>query len=129
MARSVRSSEFLALPRSRTSDRGPCVVPVGRHDTRSVLKPTSGCRRFAGTDTLERPVQAAEVAQARLFQGILQAEFAELHHLACRTAGPLHGQLDLNSRERSRDLLRIHARIDEVQRLLEALQGRYPPPG
>lgn len=103
-------------------------MPVGRQDMRSVPKPTSGRRRRAETDVLERPVEPAEVAQARLFEGILQAEFAALHHLAYRTAGPLHRQLDLNSRERSRDLLRIHARIDEVQRLLQALRGRYPHP-
>jgi hypothetical protein len=126
MTRPVKSSAILSVPRKRTRGRGPRVMPLRRQDRRSVPKPTSGRRRFAEIDTLERPVEPAEVAQARLFEGILQAEFAELHHLAYRTAGPRHRELDLNSHERSRDLLRIHACIDEVQHLLRALQGRYP---
>jgi hypothetical protein len=77
---------------------------------------------------LQRTVQPAEVAQARLFEGILQAEFAELHHLAYRMAGSLDRQTDLSGHDPSGDLLRLHARIDEVQRLLEALRGRFPHP-
>jgi hypothetical protein len=92
-----------------------------------VQPPTNGHRLGTG-NLLERTVQPAEVAQARIFEGILQAEFAELRHLAYRISGSLDRQPDLNSREASGDLLRLHERIDEVQRLLEALRGRFPHP-
>ncbi len=78
---------------------------------------------------LDRHVQPAEVAQARLFESILQSEFAQLHRLADRMTGSPDWQHDLNGHELSRDLLRIHARIDEIHRLLQALRGRFPQPG
>jgi hypothetical protein len=126
MAQPVKSSELLALSHRPTSDRGPCVVPVGYHDGRSVQTATG--HRLGGSNLLERTVQPAEVAQARIFEGILQAEFAELRHLAYRISGSLDRQPDLNGHEASEDLRRLHERIDEVQRLLEALRGRFPHP-
>lgn len=105
MAQPAESSDFLALPHRPSSDRTPWAAPV------------------AGNE-----MQPAEVVQARLFAGILQAEFAELHRLAERMAGSPHQQPDIDSHPPSRDLLRIHARIDEVHRLLQALQGRFPQP-
>jgi hypothetical protein len=129
MAQPVKSSESLALPRRPTSDRSPWVSSLGHHDGHLVPKATNGHRTLGATDMLQRTVQPAEVAQARLFEGILQAEFAELHHLAYRMAGSFERQTDLNGHEPSGDLLRLHARIDEVQRLLEALRRRFPHPG
>ncbi len=101
MAQAVESSEFL--------------------HNRLALKTTAG--------VLDRHVQPAEVAQARLFEGILQSEFAQLHRLADRMAGSLDWQHDLDGHEVPRDLLRIHARIDEIHRLLQALRGRFPQSG
>ncbi|MBO0864441.1 MAG: hypothetical protein J2P16_05145 [Mycobacterium sp.] len=74
------------------------------------------------------PPTSAEVAQARLFEAILQAEFAHLNALAYTMAGPLDRlkQADLGGCQPSRELMLVHARIDEVQRLLAALQGRFP---
>jgi hypothetical protein len=69
----------------------------------------------------------AEVAQARVFEGLLQAESAELHELAHHISvgggdqRPAH-----NSSAPSWDLLQIRARLDEVQNLLQALRGRFP---
>ena len=62
------------------------------------------------------PTLPAEIAQARVFERLLQAEGAELRELAHRLA----------SDEQSGDLTQLHARIDEVDGLLRALQGRFP---
>ncbi len=51
-----------------------------------------------------------------MFERLLQAEGAELRELAHRLAG----------HEQSGDLTQLHARIDEVDGLLRALQGRFP---
>ncbi|HXY63993.1 MAG TPA: hypothetical protein VEI45_06515 [Mycobacterium sp.] len=75
-----------------------------------------------------RVVNPAEVAQARVFEGLLQAESAELQELAHRMAGAADQQSDLDSSAPSWDLMQIRARIDEVQCLLQALRGRFPHP-
>lgn len=126
MPQPIRPREFLASRRRRTSDRGRRVAPVEPRDRHSVSKPTSDPSTLGTTDTLERGVEPAEVAQARLFEGILQAEFAELHHIAHRVAGPLHAEPDLNGPEPARYLQRIQTRINEIQCLLQALRGRFP---
>ncbi|MGH3552162.1 MAG: hypothetical protein ACRDT5_06100 [Mycobacterium sp.] len=128
MAQPVESSGFLASPHRPASDRRPWIAPVEHNGGPALPKATNGHRTLGATDMLARPVKPAEVAQARLFAGILQAEFAQLHHLADRMAGSLDRQPDVDSHPPSRDLLRIHARIDEVHRLLQALQGRFPQP-
>jgi hypothetical protein len=129
MPQPFKASEFLASPHRRKTNRAPWAAPVGRRDRQSVPIPTSGHPALGATDTLEHRAEPAEVAQARLFEGILQAEFAELHHLAYRMTGLLHRQPDLNGHELARYRLRIHARIDEIQRLLQALRGRFPHSG
>jgi hypothetical protein len=129
MAQPVKSSVFLTLPHKPTSDRASRVAPVGQRDGHLAPKATNGHLTLRATGVLERTVEPAEVAQARLFEGILQAEFAELHHLVYRMAGSLDRQLDVHGHEPSPDLLGLHARIDEVQRLLQALRCRFPHPG
>jgi hypothetical protein len=131
MAQPVESSNFLARPHQSTSDRRPWVGPVehnGHTGGAVVPKAINGHRTLAATDTLARPVKPAEVAQARIFEGILQAEFAELHQLAYRMAGSLDRQPSVDTNQPCRDLLRIHERMDEVHRLLQALRGRFPQP-
>jgi hypothetical protein len=56
---------------------------------------------------------------------MLQAESAELHELAHRISGG-RIQPDKDSSATSWDLLQIRARLDEVQNLLQALEGRFP---
>ncbi|ORA32238.1 hypothetical protein BST20_25480 [Mycobacterium branderi] len=73
-----------------------------------------------------RPAKPAEVAQARLFEGILQAEIAELHEIAYRMAESLDQQFETGGVAPTKHLLRIHSRIDEIHRLLNALRGRFP---
>jgi hypothetical protein len=119
MAHPVKSSESLASPHRPTSDRVRRFATVEHRDGRLSVK---------ATNVRERSVTPAEVAQARLFEGILQGEFAELEQLAYQLAGSLDRQPELDSHEVARDLLRIHERIEEVHRLLHALHGRFPRP-
>jgi hypothetical protein len=98
------------------------------HVTNVNASPPTRARRMVGADEyLARPVRPAELAQARSFEVILQAEFARLDHLANGTAGPLERlkPADTGSAQLHRDLTQIHARIDEVRRLLDALQNRF----
>jgi exonuclease VII large subunit len=70
-----------------------------------------------------RPRSAADMAQARLFDEILESEIAELEELAedieARSA-------DRHQQGHSRELRRLNVRIDEVRRLLDALRDRFP---
>jgi hypothetical protein len=72
-----------------------------------------------------RPAQAAEIAQARVFERLLQAEGAELQELADRVAGDDHQRPAPNRSRASEELAAIHARIDEVDGLLRTLQRRF----
>ena len=117
MAHPVESSEFLTLANRPTIDRVRRLATVEHRDNRLSVN---------ATNVRERSVTPAEVAQARLFEDILQDEVAELERLAYRLAGSLDRQRERDSHEVARDLLRIHERIEEVRSLLHALHGRFP---
>src|ERR1700759_2339053 len=77
---------------------------------------------FGKANTLSRiPAQPAEIAQARVFERLLRAESAELQELAHRAAGD-----EADDSGPHGGLTQIRARIDEVDGLLQALQGRFP---
>ena len=118
MAHPAESSEFLAWTNQPTSDRVRRFATVKHRDGRLSVKATNQVR--------ERSVTPAEVAQARLFEDILQAEVAELEQLAYRLAGSMNRQPELDSHQAAGDLLQIHERLEEVRRLLHALRGRFP---
>lgn len=111
----------LALPHSHIGEKRSWHTPVEHHTFTGHLMP-------GALDMPARPVHHAEIAQARLFEKILQAEFAHLNELAYSMAGPMDrlNHPDGDNHEPSRALTQIHARIDEVHRLLAALQGRFP---
>jgi hypothetical protein len=73
-----------------------------------------------------RPPQPAEIAQARVFERLLQAECAELQELAHRMAGDKYQQPEPDDSRPYGELTQIRARINEVHGLLRALQGRFP---
>ena len=130
MVQPPNSAASLALSRRPRNSRGRWAAPAEYptvSDARVLPKNVSG-RRTIGAAMVPRPVNPAEVAQARVFEGLLQAEAAELQELAYRMAGAVDQHSDLDSSAPSWDLMQIHARIDEVQRLLQALRGRFPPP-
>ncbi len=98
-----------------------------RNTARMLPKTIIGSRTLSAASVLpRRPVQPAEIAQARVFEGLLQAECAELQELAHRMAGAKGQPPAPDDSRPSGDLTQIRARIDEVHGLLQALQGRFP---
>jgi hypothetical protein len=99
---------------------GPLALSPRRRDSAHTLpKRIAGSPTFSASNVLpRRPTQPAEIAQARVFERLLQAECAELRDLAHR--------IGTDDSERSEELTQIHARLDEVDGLLRALHGRFP---
>jgi hypothetical protein len=69
-----------------------------------------------------RPPSAADMAQARLFDYLLQNEIAELQQIA---AGIEVRSTDRRELWPSKEIQRLNARINEVRRLLDALRDRF----
>lgn len=128
MVQPVNSSASLATSHAPRNNRRRWGAPVEPNDLRKLPKTLNGPRRLSAASIIPRPVMPAEVAQARVFEGLLQAESAELRQLAHRIAGA-GDHADDNPSAPSWDLLQISARIEEVQHLLQALQGRFPHQG
>ena len=99
---------------------GPLALSRRPRDTgRALPKSVIGSTAFSATSVLpHRPAQPAEIAQARVFERLLQTECAELQSLAHRVGS--------DGSEPSGELTQIRARLDEVDRLLRALRGRFP---
>ena len=115
MAEHAKASGSLALSRRP------------RDTTRTLPRTVSGSPGFSASSVLpRRPAQPAEIAQARVFERLLQAECAELQELAHRMAGDKYQQPEPDDSRPSGELTQIRARIDEVRELLLALQERFP---
>ena len=115
MAEHAKASGSLALSRRP------------RDTTRTLARTLSGSAAFSASNVLpRRPAQPAEIAQARVFERLLQAECAELQELAHRMAGDKHQRPEPDDSRPSGELTQLRARIDEVHGLLRALQGRFP---
>jgi hypothetical protein len=127
MVQPANSSVSMAMSRRPRNSRARWAAPVD-NDARILPKTVTGRRTLGATTVLPRPVKPAELAQARVFEGLLQAESAELHELARRMAGTVDQQPDTDSSAPAWDLMQIGARIDEIQCLLQALRGRFPHP-
>lgn len=126
MVQPVNSSLSLALSRRPRNSRVAWAAPAEYGDARAPVKAVNGRRTLAAASAISRPVTPAEVAQARAFEILLQAESAELHELAHRVTGAGDNRLDTGSSAPSWELMQIRTRMDEVQRLLQALRGRFP---
>ena len=97
-----------------------------RDSARTLPRTRIGSPAFSAATVLpRRPAQPAELAQARVFERLLQAECAELQELAHRMAGDKYQQPEPDDFRPSGEL-EIRARIDEVHGLLRALQRRFP---
>jgi len=107
---------------------GPLALSRRPRDTaRTLPRTVNVSRTFSAASVLpRRPAQPAEIAQARVFEQLLQAECAELQELAHRMAGAEFQRPDADDSRPSDDLTQISARIDEVHGLLQALHGRFP---
>ena len=115
MAEHAKASGSLALSRRP------------RDTARTLPRTIIGSPAFSAASVLPRqPAQPAEIAQARVFERLLQAECAELQELALRMAGDKYQQPEPDDSRPSGELTQIRARIDEVHRLLRALQERFP---
>ena len=115
MAEHAKASGSLALSRRP------------RDTARTLPRTITGSPAFSAASVLpRRPAQPAEIAQARVFERLLQAECAELQELAHRMAGDKYQQPEPDDSRPSGELTQIRARIDEVHGLLRALQGRFP---
>ena len=115
MAERAKASGSLALSRRP------------REAARTLPRTIIGSRAFSAAGVLpRRPAQPAEIAQARLFERLLQAECAELQALAQRMAGAKDQRPEPDDSRPSGDLAQIRDRVDEVHGLLRALQGRFP---
>ena len=98
-----------------------------RDAARTHPRTTSGSPPFSPASGLpRRPAPPAEIAQARVFEQLLQVEGAELQELADRIAGDNPQQSEPEESRASEQLAQIHARIDEVRGLLRTLQRRFP---
>lgn len=126
MLQPANSSVSLALPRRTRNSRGAWAAPAEYDDARVFQKTINGRRSLAAASLISRTVTPAEVAQARVFESLLQAESAELHELAHRVAGAPDKHHGAEGSAPSWDLIQLRARMDEVQRLLQALRGRFP---
>lgn len=100
--------------------------PRPRSAARVFPKPVDGHRTLSAARALTDPVQPAEIAQARVFERLLQTECTELQQLARRIGRAEDRLSDCDSSEQPQDLAQIRARLDELHGLLRALQGRFP---
>lgn len=71
-----------------------------------------------------RPIQEADIAQARRFEDLLQSEIAGLRQHADTVQARLSQRTDRDSWE---ELRRLQIRLDELRNLLGALRNRFPP--
>jgi hypothetical protein len=126
MVQPASSSVSLVVSRRPRNSRGRWAAPAEYNDAQVLPKPANDRRTLAAAAVIPRPVTPAEVAQARVFEGLLQAESAELHELAHRMTVAGDWQLDDDSSTLPWDLRQMRGRIDEIQRLLQALRGRFP---
>jgi hypothetical protein len=88
------------------------VVPVGRR-----------------ADAWARPAHPADVAQARMFDAVLQGEIAELEELVASMEQRWLRRCERGIDDENRppeSILRMRGRVSEAQRLLDALRDRFP---
>ena len=93
-----------------------------RDTARTFPRTMIGSQAFSASVLPRRPAQPAEVAQARVFERLLRAECADLQELEHRIAQ----QFGYDDSRPSGELTQVRARIDEIDGLLRALQGRFP---
>jgi len=80
-------------------------------------------------DALERPAHPADVAQARMFDAVLQGEIAELEELVASMEQRWLRRCERGIDDENRppeSILRMRGRVSEAQRLLDALRDRFP---
>jgi hypothetical protein len=82
-----------------------------------------------GADAWSRPAHPADVAQARMFDVILQGEIAELEELVASMEKRWLRRCERGIDDENRppeNLVRMRGRVFEAQQLLDALRDRFP---
>ena len=80
-------------------------------------------------DAWARPAHPADVAQAGMFDAILQGEIADLEQLAASMERKWLRRCERGIDDGNRPpegLVRMRGRVSEAQRLLDALRDRFP---
>jgi hypothetical protein len=83
-----------------------------------------GCR----ADAWARPAHPADIAQARMFDTILQGEIAELEQLVASMERKWRRRCERGIDDENRppeSILRMRGRVTEAQHLLDALRDRF----
>ena len=81
------------------------------------------------TDAWARPAHPADVAQARMFDAVMQGEIAELEELVASMENRWLRRCERGMDNETRppeSILRMRGRVSEAQRLLDALRDRFP---
>ena len=122
------SRETFADKQAHDGDRWAAIPSQVQYDDARLL-PHKQLSDGRTGDLLQPPIEPAELVQARLFESMLLTESAHLNELANRIAGPLEclQAPDLARGQSHVELMQIHARIEEVHRLLKRLRDRFMP--
>ena len=81
-------------------------------------------------DAWARPAHPADVAQARMFDAILQGEIAEVEQLVASMETRWLRRCERGIDDANRppeSIMRMRGRVSEAQQLLDALRDRFPP--
>jgi hypothetical protein len=113
----------LALP--LRIDRSPYGGTAVRMEEHRTLGRSSTCQVLSAADVAASPGNAADAAQAGLFEGMLQAEMAQLREMAIVMI-PRRMEKSRYDHRPPKSLTELTARMEEVHRLLTALRGRFP---
>lgn len=86
--------------------------------------------RAVDLDAWARPAHPADIAQARMFDAIMQGEVAELEELVASTEKRWLRRCErgIDAVDRPPEsLVRMRGRVLEARALLDALRARFPP--
>lgn len=86
-----------------------------------------GIRRRA--DAWARPAHPADIAQARMFDAVMQGEIAELEELVASMEKRWLRRCERGTDDVNRppeNLIRMRGRVSEAQQLLDSLRARFP---
>jgi hypothetical protein len=126
---SGRGGDGLALAYPAAARRGAISQRTTRAaDPQWVPKPATSRRPRRAADGWSRPAQAADVAQARLFEAILVGEIAELEELVAASETRWRRRCERGAERADsppEPLVRLRGRVAEAQRLLDALRARF----
>jgi hypothetical protein len=118
-------SATLAPSRPATDQPPHDHVTIRMRQHPSLLRSSAEHRMFAAGDGMDRQVNPADAAQARLFESILEVEVAQLQHLAAVLVSRC-GKDSVDDDSLPQTYCELTTRIQDVHRLLQRLRDRFP---